>query len=98
MSLTIQEVDTSTTGTSEDSFSDSSFLDIDLDEIEDGEIDITESIELQVIQDLDEVSSLMIPKCTTRSYLYRLMLKPPSTPFLKRIFVPLSQECTASST
>jgi hypothetical protein len=46
--------------------SDSSFPDIDLDdEIEDEEIDTTESIELdehQVNQELEEVSSYMVPK------------------------------------
>ncbi len=46
---------------SQSEFSDSSFLDIDLDdEIEDEEIDTTESIEVEVNQELKDVSSYMI--------------------------------------
>ena len=54
----------STSEESQSESSDSSFLDIDLDDvIEDEEIDITESIELdehQVNQELEEVSSYMV--------------------------------------
>jgi len=83
--------------------SDSSFLDIDLDELDDEEIDASSSIELdehQVNHELQEVSSYMIRvmHSTTTSCLYRSMLKPRKSPFPKRIFVPLSRECTASST
>ena len=59
---TIQEVgNSSTLEDSQSEFSDSSFLDIDLDEVEHEEIiDITESIELQVNEDQEEVSSMWL--------------------------------------
>lgn len=77
--------------------SDSSFLDIDLD---DEEVDTIESIEVDEHQELEYVSSYDYRRSGTilRSCLYRLMLKPPKNPIPKRIFVPLSRECTASLT
>jgi len=85
--------------------SDSSFLDIDLDDLDDEEIDASGSIELdehKVNQELEEVSSCMVrvTYSTTRPCVYRLtqMANPRKSLIPKRIFVPLSRECTASST
>jgi hypothetical protein len=82
---------------SQSEFSDSSFLDID--EIEDGEIDTTQSIELdEVNQELEEVSSYMVQFIPKLQYNCRLTLKLPKRRMPKRIFVPPYRECTVSST
>lgn len=85
--------------------SDSSYMNIGLDDdIDDQEIDITESMDLdeqQGNQELEDVSSdiiVVILKLHSRTLCYSLTLKPRNRFAPKRIFVFLSLECIASST
>jgi hypothetical protein len=102
----VRQVSASEGSQPESSDSSSSYLNVDLDDdIDDGEINTTESMHLdeqQVNQELEEVSSgmtMVIPKLLhSQLYVVRLPLKPQNNLTPKRIFVPLSRECIASST